>query len=162
MSDTLKVLIVDDSAITRGLFEKAFLRNSFEIAGSVSNGRKAVDFCRENRVDVVVSDFNMPEMNGIDSAKMIISEFGIPVVIYSDDISIKTDVLAAGAAFEKKPSLQTFDEVDLNEFTKKVKIAVKKQILKVPVLIKIILQKTLTLMKKKIFLVMPTLIRFFV
>lgn len=126
MSDTLKVLIVDDSAITRGLFEKAFLRNSFEIAGSVSNGRKAVDFCRENRVDVVVSDFNMPEMNGIDSAKMIISEFGIPVVIYSDDISIKTDVLATGAAFEKKPSLQTFDEVDLNEFTKKVKIDVKK------------------------------------
>ena len=126
MSDLLKVLIVDDSAITRGLFEKTFVRNNFEIAASVSNGRKAVDFCREHHVDVVVSDYNMPEMNGIDSAKIITGEFGIPVVIYSDDPSIKTDVLAAGAAFEKKPSLQTFDEIDLKDFTEKVRIAVKK------------------------------------
>ena len=48
----IRVLIVDDSAITRGLFEKAFIRNNFEIAGMVSNGRKAVDFCREVKVDL--------------------------------------------------------------------------------------------------------------
>lgn len=126
MSELLKVLIVDDSAITRGLFERAFIRNNFEIAGSVSNGRKAVDFCREHRVDIVVSDFNMPEMNGIDSAKIIIGEFGIPVVIYSDDTSIKTDVLATGASFEIKPSLQTFAEIDLIDFTEKVRMVVNK------------------------------------
>ena len=126
MSEKLKVLIVDDSAITRGLFEKAFVRNDFDIAASVSNGRKAVDFCRDHAVDVVVSDYNMPEMNGIEAAKMIIEEFGIPVLIYSEDASIKTDVLASGAAFEKKPSLQTFDEVVLKGFTQKVREAVEK------------------------------------
>ena len=126
MSDLLKVLIVDDSAITRGLFEKAFVRNDFEIAASLSNGRKAVDFCRDHQVDLVVSDYSMPEMNGIESAKMIIEEFGIPVLIYSEDPSIKTEVLAAGAAFEKKPSLQTFDEVSLKAFTQKVREAVEK------------------------------------
>ena len=126
MSDLLKVLIVDDSAITRGLFEKAFVRNNFEIAASVSNGRKAVDFCREHGIDVVVSDYNMPEMNGIDAAKIIIGEFGIPVLIYSEDLSIKSDVLATGAAFEKKPSLQTFDESILRDFTQKVREAVEK------------------------------------
>ena len=126
MSDLLKVLIVDDSAITRGLFERAFVRNNFEISASVSNGRKAVDFCREHGIDVVVSDYNMPEMNGIDAAKIIIHEFGIPVLIYSEDPSIKADVLATGAAFEKKPSLQTFDESDLKEVTQKVREAVEK------------------------------------
>ena len=126
MSDLLKVLIVDDSAITRGLFEKAFVRNNFEIAASVSNGRKAVDFCREHGIDIVVSDYNMPEMNGIDAAKIIIHEFGIPVLIYSEDPSIKADVLATGAAFEKKPSLQTFDESILRDFTQKVREAVEK------------------------------------
>ncbi len=126
MSDLLKVLIVDDSAITRGLFEKAFVRNNFEIAASVSNGRKAVDFCREHGIDIVVSDYNMPEMNGIDAAKIIIGEFGIPVLIYSEDLSIKSDVLATGAAFEKKPSLQTFDESILRDFTNKVREAVEK------------------------------------
>ena len=126
MSDMLKVLIVDDSAITRGLFEKAFVRNDFEIAASVSNGRKAVDFCRDHEVDIVVSDYSMPEMNGIEAAKLILEEFKIPVLIYSEDPSIKTDVLAAGAAFEKKPSLQTFDEVSLKAFTQKVREAVEK------------------------------------
>ena len=126
MSDLMKVLIVDDSAITRGLFEKAFVRNNFEIAGSVSNGRKAVDFCRDHEVNIVVSDYNMPEMNGIEAAQMIIQEFGIPVLIYSDDSSIKTDVLATGAFFEKKPSLQTYDEIMMKDFTQKVHVAVEK------------------------------------
>ena len=126
MSDLLKVLIVDDSAITRGLFEKAFVRNNFEIAASVSNGRKAVDFCRDHNVDVVVSDYNMPEMNGIEAAKLLIGELGVPVLIYSEDPSIKTDVLATGAAFEKKPSLQSFDEISFKDFTKKVRDAVDK------------------------------------
>jgi len=126
MSDLLKVLIVDDSAITRGLFEKAFVRNNFEIAASVSNGRKAVDFCRDHNVDVVVSDYNMPEMDGIEAAKLLIGELGIPVLIYSEDPSIKTDVLATGAAFEKKPSLQSFDEIVFRDFTIKVRKAVDK------------------------------------
>ncbi|WP_051142227.1 chemotaxis protein CheB [Treponema bryantii] len=126
MSDLLKVLIVDDSAITRGLFEKAFVRNNFEIAASVSNGRKAVDFCRDHNVDVVVSDYNMPEMDGIEAAKLLIGELGIPVLIYSEDPAIKTDVLATGAAFEKKPSLQSFDEIVFRDFTIKVRKAVDK------------------------------------
>ena len=126
MSDLLKVLIVDDSAITRGLFERSFVRNNFEIIASVSNGRKAVDFCRDHPVDIVVSDYNMPEMDGIEAAKIIIGEFNIPVLIYSEDASIKTDVLATGAFFEKKPSLQTFDESVLKGFTEKVRAAVEK------------------------------------
>lgn len=126
MSDLLKVLIVDDSAITRGLFEKAFVRNNFEIAASVSNGRKAVDFCRDHNVDVVVSDYNMPEMDGIEAAKLLIGELGIPVLIYSEDPSIKTDVLATGATFEKKPSLQSFDEIVFRDFTIKVRKAIDK------------------------------------
>ncbi len=126
MSDLLKVLIVDDSAITRGLFERSFVRNNFEIIASVSNGRKAVDFCRDHPVDIVVSDYNMPEMDGIEAAKIIIGEFNIPVLIYSEDAAIKTDVLATGAFFEKKPSLQTFDESILRDFTHKVREAVEK------------------------------------
>ncbi len=128
MSDLLRVLIVDDSAITRGLFEKAFVRNNFEIAGMVSNGRKAVDFCREVKVDAVISDYDMPEMNGIEAAKIIVHELGIPMVIYSDDSSIRPDVLATGASFEKKPSLQSFDETSLKFFTESVRAAVEKSL----------------------------------
>ena len=128
MSNKLRVLIVDDSYITRGLFEKAFISNNFEIAGMVSNGRKAVDFCREQKVDAVISDYDMPEMNGIEASKIIIHELGIPMVIYSDNFSLRSDVLAAGAAFEKKPSLQSFDESSLKSFTENVRSSVEKLI----------------------------------
>ena len=71
MSNQIRILIADDSAITRGLFEKAFVKNNFEIAGMVSNGRKAVDFCREVKVDAVISDYDMPEMNGVEAANIL-------------------------------------------------------------------------------------------
>ena len=73
MSDTkIKVLIVDDSAIARGIFEKAFkATSSFEVIGSVSNGRKAVDFCRSNKVQLVVTDYDMPELNGVEATRII-------------------------------------------------------------------------------------------
>ena len=62
MSETkIKVLIVDDSAIARGIFEKAFKSTTaFEVVGMVSNGRKAVDFCHANEVQLVVTDYDMP------------------------------------------------------------------------------------------------------
>jgi two-component system chemotaxis response regulator CheB len=57
---------------------------------------------------------------------MLVHDMGIPVVIYSDDASIKSDVLAAGASFEKKPSLQSFDETSIKFFTNKIRTIVEK------------------------------------
>ena len=117
----MKILIVDDSAITRGIFEKAFKQKGCEIAGLLSNGRKAVDFCRSNDVDLVVSDYDMPEMNGIEAAKLIKEETEIPVVLYGDDMRIKLDALKAGAVlFEKKPSLSASNPDVMRAFIDKV------------------------------------------
>ena len=104
-----KVLIVDDSAIARGIFEKAFKGTDlFEVAGSVSNGRKAVDFCRATPVDLVVTDYDMPEMNGVEATSIIAKELGIPVCVYSEDNSAKADALGAGAMlYEIKPSFSS-------------------------------------------------------
>ena len=126
MSGTLRMLIADDSAITRGLFEKAFTQNGFEVAGLVSNGRKALDFCRETPVDFVLSDYDMPELNGAQAAKILTGEMGIPVVIYSDDNSKSLECLNAGAAlFLKKPPLSAYNAVVMNEFVSNVKRALK-------------------------------------
>ena len=106
----IKVLIVDDSAIARGIFEKAFNNTQkFQVVGMVSNGRKAVDFCKENEVHLVVTDYDMPEMNGIEETRILAKELGKPVCIYSEDNSIKTDALEAGAMlFQIKPSFSSF------------------------------------------------------
>lgn len=114
----IRVLIVDDSAISRGIFEKAFSQSdSFTIAGSASNGRKAIDFLKKEDADLVVTDYDMPELNGIEAAKIISKEFRIPVCIYSEDYSIKSKALDSGAClFLSKPDFSSYNQQDMEAF----------------------------------------------
>lgn len=123
----MNILIVDDSAITRGIFEKLFKQNGFEIAGLLSNGRKAVDFCRANAVDVVLCDTDMSEMDGYEATKLIAQESGIPVVLYAESAGEKTKAIEAGAAlFLQKPSLASYNAELLRDFAEKVTDIAKK------------------------------------
>ena len=130
----IKVLIVDDSAIARGIFEKAFNNTQkFQVVGMVSNGRKAVDFCKENEVHLVVTDYDMPEMNGIEETRILAKELGKPVCIYSEDNSIKTDALEAGAMlFQIKPSFSSFSSQGMVLFIKKIEDSIKNENIAIP------------------------------
>lgn len=64
----MRILIVDDSKamrliVTRTLRQAGFDKHSFEEA---VNGADALRVCKATPPDVVLSDWNMPEMNGID------------------------------------------------------------------------------------------------
>jgi DNA-binding NarL/FixJ family response regulator len=72
----INLLLVDDHAIvTDGL--KALLEGEekFTIKGEASNGKDALQMLRMLKVDVVLLDVDMPVMNGIDCAKMILRDF---------------------------------------------------------------------------------------
>ena len=104
-----KTVIADKSAIRRGLLEQALKQSSiFEIVASVSNGRKVVDYVRDHIVDLVITEVDMPEMNGLETAEVLKKEFGVPVVIFSSDKSKKDEAIARGAMlFEPKPDLSS-------------------------------------------------------
>lgn len=73
MSQTaIKVLLVDDEQLIRsGL---AILLNTYEdieIVGQAANGGEAANFCKKEKVDVVLMDIRMPEVNGIEGTKQI-------------------------------------------------------------------------------------------
>lgn len=123
----LRTVIADDSAITRGIFEKEFKSSSkIDVVALVSNGRKAVDYCREHEVDLVITDYDMPEMNGIETLKMIKHDLGIPVCIYSDDNSVKNDAISEGALlFVVKPPLAAYGASVMHNFIAKIEDAVK-------------------------------------
>lgn len=123
----MKIVIADDSAIARGILEKAFREDGFEIAALLSNGRKAVDFCRENLVDAVVSDCDMPEMDGIAAAKILSKEIGVPVALYSENAGQKMAALEAGACcFVQRASLSSYNRQTLQAFVQKIKDALSK------------------------------------
>jgi two-component system chemotaxis response regulator CheY len=62
----MKALIVDDSRATRGIIKKMLAEIGFEIV-EATHGMQAIEQLRERGpVDVMLVDWNMPEMNGFD------------------------------------------------------------------------------------------------
>ena len=58
-------LITDDSQTVRRIARKAITRLGFEV-DEAENGQIALDKCRERMPDVVLLDWNMPVMNGLE------------------------------------------------------------------------------------------------
>ncbi len=68
----VKILIADDHQIViDGLKLVLSSQENFEVAGEASNGVEVLDFLAKTRVDIVVLDINMPEMDGIKCAKKV-------------------------------------------------------------------------------------------
>lgn len=59
----MRVLVVDDDALVRTVVRSIIERMGCTLE-SVGSGREALSFLAENEVDLVVSDFMMPEMSG--------------------------------------------------------------------------------------------------
>ena len=63
-----KVLIVDDSNVTRKMIARAFQKANF-IVDTAENGREGVDKLKHSMYDIVFMDINMPVLNGFDATK---------------------------------------------------------------------------------------------
>lgn len=100
----MKVLIVDDSKamrliVRRNLREAGF--SGFDIVEKV-NGQEALDFLRTDKVDLVLSDWNMPEMTGIQLLNKLKEEgngtkFGF--VTSEGSAEMRTEASASGSLF---------------------------------------------------------------
>ncbi len=69
-----KVLIVDDATFMRMMIKNIISKEGFEVVGEAENGKQAVDLYFETKPDLVTMDITMPEMDGIEAAKAIISK----------------------------------------------------------------------------------------
>ena len=96
-----KILIVDDSYVTRAVLEKtiSMVDVPVEEVTHASDGSEALEVLREEPVDLVFADLNMPVMNGVDMiAHMRADEriSSVPVVVIStESSSTKIDQLIA-------------------------------------------------------------------
>jgi CheY-like chemotaxis protein len=95
------LLIVDDSPTDRHLAEATVNRRPGWIVLYAGSGREALDRLRANRVQVVLADVLMPEMDGLELVQAVREEFPrVPVVLMtahgSEDLAIRA--LRAGAA----------------------------------------------------------------
>lgn len=73
---TMHLLLVDDHQIIReGLKRLLAPANSSWAITEVSNGHQAVDFMRQQRVDLAIVDLSMPGMSGLDLIRRIKSDY---------------------------------------------------------------------------------------
>jgi two-component system, chemotaxis family, chemotaxis protein CheY len=75
---TKSLLVVDDSATTRMLISLTLKKEGVYRIVEVSNGREAVDKLSVEPVDCVLTDINMPQMNGLDLITYIRSQHREP------------------------------------------------------------------------------------
>jgi len=65
LRDQLKILVVDDMAVSRGLLTQALDQIRVPNYEYVSNGEEAVAYLSRTPVHLVISDYNMPKMDGL-------------------------------------------------------------------------------------------------
>lgn len=76
MAEKIKVLIVDDQTIlAEGIKSVLETDAEIEVAGIAADGAAAIEKCRVYRLDVVLMDIRMPNMNGVVATQRIKAEF---------------------------------------------------------------------------------------
>lgn len=102
-----RVLVTDDSALMRVKLTKILKEMGIEQISEATNGRECLDVLREGSIDLVTMDIEMPLMDGIETVKIISSEFPkVKTIMASsvgDEKRIVESVTAGAMDFILKP-----------------------------------------------------------
>ncbi len=107
----LKVLIVDDSAVMRKIVERALRQAGLELTEvlEASNGAEALAEVQKGSLDIILSDINMPVMDGLEFLRNLATleaGKGVPVVMITTEGSEArvVEALSVGArGYIRKP-----------------------------------------------------------
>lgn len=111
VTDTCRVLVVDDSAVIRGLISN-WLKSDpqIEVIGSAADGQKAIIAAQKHKPDIVVLDIEMPNMDGLTALPELLAIRPQPKVIMASTLTrrnadISMRAMAAGASdYVPKPT----------------------------------------------------------
>ena len=100
----MDILVVDDSRTMRMILQRAIRQAGYRalVVVEAENGAQALEKLQGERPKLILSDWNMPEMTGIDFLKEIrATENHVPFGFVTSEISAEMKVLAmsAGASF---------------------------------------------------------------
>ena len=110
---SFNILIVDDSSSMRAVIKRVVAISGFKMdqCYEAANGREALDVLAKNWVDAIITDINMPEMNGLELLDRLHGDEllrEIPVIVVSTERSQERldAVMVKGAkSFINKPFL---------------------------------------------------------
>ena len=97
----LRILVADDHEVARkGVRSLLEEHPGWEVCGEAKDGREAVEFANQLKPDILLLDIGMPNLNGLDAARQILSinpDARILILTIHDSEQVVREVLAAGA-----------------------------------------------------------------
>jgi DNA-binding NarL/FixJ family response regulator len=118
MSETIKtaagvvrILLADDHTVMRAGLRLLLERHeNFEVIGEASDGRQAVEIAAEQKPDVVVMDVAMPNLNGVEAARQILTRNPDVAIVmlsmHSDESYVLRSLKAGARAYLLKDSAE--------------------------------------------------------
>ena len=97
------VLVADDSPIIRKLLCELFeAEENYDICAEATNGREAIELALLHRPELIILDFSMPVLNGIDAAgelKRLMPD--VPIILFTQYADLSNIVFAIGAPVDR-------------------------------------------------------------
>jgi two-component system, chemotaxis family, chemotaxis protein CheY len=104
-------LIVDDSSVMRKIVERALRQAGLDplVVHEAGSGTEGLDLLRTRQVDLILSDINMPSMDGLEFLRQLKAQNlapGVPVVMITTESSeehVKQAIQAGARGYIRKP-----------------------------------------------------------
>ena len=120
---SLKILIVEDDAVSALLLQRALEKNRHEILGIADSGEKALEILSENYADMVMMDINLSgELDGIKTTEIINEKYDIPVVY----LSASSDAETLNKVVGTNPSAYVIKPFNIRELNMVIELAIYK------------------------------------
>jgi DNA-binding NarL/FixJ family response regulator len=78
----VRILLVEDNDVFRSALELLLgIQEGFEVVGAVDDGRRAAPACRELQPDVIVMDYRLPGIDGVEATMAVRAECPTAAVV---------------------------------------------------------------------------------
>lgn len=107
----MKILTVDDSATMRRIIKNQLKQVGFEEVDEAENGREALGLLARGGYDLLITDWNMPEMCGLDLVKEVRRSDGIKAlpILMVTTVAGKEEIVTALKAGVNNYVVKPFD-----------------------------------------------------
>jgi len=107
----IRTLIVDDSSVMRKIVERALRQAGLDqlVVHEAGSGVEGLELLKSKEVDLILSDINMPAMDGLEFLRQIRVQglaAGVPVVMITTESSeehVKQAIQAGARGYIRKP-----------------------------------------------------------
>ena len=137
----IKVLLVEDSAVAINIYEKMISSSRhLEVIGKASNGKEGLAMVNQLNPDVICTDLQMPQMDGLEFTKQVLAHHPTPILVLSnsvqkEDIDNIYEVMKAGAVdvmAKPQTAIGGNSESMQNELVVKIRVLASKKVSAIP------------------------------